>query len=256
MATAAALIAGLLIVLFALPPLGRGVLTAALVLLAAYEWALLCPMRMRFAMTYAAFCTATFVILLRFGDSSDWWMATVAAITFWLVIAPLWLWRGLQGAPAALVAATGWVVIVPAALMFATTTPGWLLGVLALIWIADIAAYFVGSAFGRRRLAPRISPGKTWEGVAAGVLGALGYAIICGIFIERLPWMLYLAAAMVVTVLSIVGDLFESALKRRVGVKDSGTLLPGHGGILDRVDSLLAALPVAALLLPMVKGAT
>src|SRR6185503_17555955 len=101
-----------------------------------------------------------------------------------------------------------------------------------LVWLADTAAYFVGSRWGRHKLAPGISPGKTWEGAAGGIAGALVYAAL-------------LAA------LSIIGDLFESAAKRQAEVKDSGTLLPGHGGILDRIDSATATLPVAGLLLSL-----
>jgi phosphatidate cytidylyltransferase len=122
--------------------------------------------------------------------------------------------------------------------------------VLLLVWIADTAAYFVGRAWGKRKLAPGISPGKTWEGALGGAVGALVYAIILGTFIEGLLWVPYLLAAALLAVLSIVGDLFESAAKRQAAVKDSGTLLPGHGGILDRIDSATAALPVAALLWP------
>jgi phosphatidate cytidylyltransferase len=128
------------------------------------------------------------------------------------------------------------------------------LGVLALVSIADSAAYFTGRAVGRRKLAPSISPGKTWEGAAGGLAGALAYAIICGAFIEDLHWAPYVVAAALVSVLGIVGDLFESAAKRQAGVKDSGTLLPGHGGVLDRIDSAVAALPLAALLLPFIGG--
>jgi len=125
--------------------------------------------------------------------------------------------------------------------------------VLILVWIADTAAYFVGRAWGRRKLAPAISPGKTWEGAAGGLLGALAYAIICRFFIEGIAWAPYLAAAALLAMVSIVGDLFESAAKRQAGVKDSGTILPGHGGILDRIDSATAVLPVAALLWPWIQ---
>jgi len=145
--------------------------------------------------------------------------------------------------------AVGFLVIVPAAVALAVLPPVEVLAVLVLVWIADTAAYFVGRAWGRRKLAPSISPGKSWEGAFGGVVAAVAYAIICGTFLWGNAWPAYLAAAVVLAAISIVGDLFESAAKRQAGVKDSGTLLPGHGGILDRIDSATAVLPVAALLL-------
>lgn len=175
------------------------------------------------------------------------------AALFWIVLAPWWLRRGV-GVQAKGLAAAGFIVILPATLAFAALAPLEVLLILVLVWIADIGAYFVGRAWGRRKLAPDISPGKTWEGAIGGTAAALVYAIILGTFIEGLFWVPYLLAAALVAVLSIVGDLFESAVKRQAAVKDSGTLLPGHGGVLDRVDSATAALPVAALLLPLVRG--
>jgi len=118
--------------------------------------------------------------------------------------------------------------------------------------LTDAGAYFVGSAWGRSKLAPSISPGKTREGALGGLAVALLYAIICGAFVEGIAWVTYLLSAALIAVLSIVGDLFESAVKRQAGAKDSGTLLPGHGGVLDRVDSATATLPLAALLIPWV----
>lgn len=127
--------------------------------------------------------------------------------------------------------------------------PYWVLFLLALIWTADSAAYFAGRRWGTTRLAPTLSPGKTW----AGVYGALASA---GLLALALAWQLALSprqAALVLfwclttVLLSVVGDLFESLIKRRCGVKDSGSLLPGHGGVLDRIDSLLAATPLFAL---------
>ncbi|PJJ99992.1 phosphatidate cytidylyltransferase [Lysobacteraceae bacterium NML75-0749] len=125
----------------------------------------------------------------------------------------------------------------------------WLLTALAIIWAADSGAYFAGRRFGKRKLAPIISPNKTVEGLIGGLLCALlvglGFGLLAGATAAQLPW---LAAAVLLTALaSVVGDLFESLLKRQAGVKDSGTLIPGHGGILDRIDSVLAALPVFAL---------
>jgi len=132
-----------------------------------------------------------------------------------------------------------------------------LISLLALIWCADIAAYFTGKAFGRRKLAPAISPGKTWEGavggIAAGTLWVAASAGWPGSFGAALrhefPWWAVLLIAALLSALSIVGDLFESLLKRRAGVKDSSQLLPGHGGVYDRIDALLPVAPVALLLI-------
>ena len=170
---------------------------------------------------------------------------------FWVVAAPLWLWRGMRAGQRAALIAAGFIVIVPAAVALALLPPAEVLAVLVLVWIADTAAYFVGRAWGRRKLAPSISPGKSWEGALGGVVGAVAYAIICGTFLWGNAWPAYLVAAVVLAAISIVGDLFESAAKRQAGVKDSGTLLPGHGGILDRIDSATAVLPIAALLLSL-----
>jgi len=125
----------------------------------------------------------------------------------------------------------------------------WLLTALMIVWATDTGAYFSGRRFGRRKLAPRISPNKTVEGMAggavAGVLVALAMAPLAGAGLAELP--LVAIAALATVLFSVVGDLFESLLKRHVGAKDSGTMIPGHGGVLDRVDSVLAALPVFAV---------
>ncbi len=129
--------------------------------------------------------------------------------------------------------------------------PAWLLFLFVLIWVADSGAYFAGRAFGRRKLAPVVSPGKTW----AGAIGALGGAALCAVLLASSGWVetpslpILIALALLVTLISIGGDLWVSRLKREAGVKDSGQVLPGHGGILDRIDSLLAAAPVYALCL-------
>lgn len=170
------------------------------------------------------------------------------AALFWLVAAPLWLARGVSAHQAAALAAAGLLVLIPAALAMVSLKPEQVLAILVLVWIADSAAYFVGRNWGRRQLAPRVSPGKTWEGAAGGVGGALAYAIILSVLVEGRFRVAYLAAAALLAVVSIVGDLFESALKRQAAVKDSGALLPGHGGILDRIDSATSTLPIAAVL--------
>jgi len=147
----------------------------------------------------------------------------------------------------------GCMVLLPAwAMLIALQNedPKWVLYVLALVAVADSGAYFVGKRFGRHKLAPAISPGKTWEGVA-GALGSSLVIIIGGYVILKPLMMFYqwLALGMVTVIASIVGDLFESAFKRLQGVKDSGKLLPGHGGILDRIDGLTAAFPIFTILL-------
>jgi phosphatidate cytidylyltransferase len=140
-------------------------------------------------------------------------------------------------------------------------SPLYLLSVMAIVWIADIGAYFAGKAFGKRKLAPSISPGKSWEGAIGGgvavlVIAALtilfGGAALADTFAvraqARLGWAATLAILILIVAASVVGDLFESQLKRRAGVKDSSNLLPGHGGVLDRIDALIPVLPLAALI--------
>jgi phosphatidate cytidylyltransferase len=124
--------------------------------------------------------------------------------------------------------------------------PNWVIFLVLLIAIADSSAYFAGRAFGKRKLAPELSPGKTIEGVMGAMLGS-GIWAVAGIIFFNIPgkdWLFFILLAMVTVMLSVAGDLFESLIKREAGAKDSGTILPGHGGVLDRIDSLVAALPL------------
>jgi len=131
----------------------------------------------------------------------------------------------------------------------------YLLSVMAIVWVADIGAYFAGKAFGKHKLAPSISPGKSWEGAFGGWLAVLIVAAAAtamrDTFASRVQttwgWSGLLAVMTLLVVASVVGDLFESQLKRRAGMKDSSNLLPGHGGVLDRIDALIPALPLAVL---------
>jgi len=127
--------------------------------------------------------------------------------------------------------------------------PAMVLYLFVLIWVADSGAYFAGRTFGRHKLSPFVSPGKTWEGVGGAVLGAVvaAAAVVLSGWVAGIPAVSMVILSVFVTLISIGGDLWESRLKREAGVKDSGTLLPGHGGVLDRIDSLLAAAPVFAL---------
>ena len=138
-------------------------------------------------------------------------------------------------------------------------SPLYLLSVMAIVWIADIGAYFAGKAFGKRKLAPSISPGKSWEGAIGGAIAVL-VLTASSVFSpalrdtfashvqSSLGWGGLVAIMLLVTAASVVGDLFESMLKRRAGMKDSSNLLPGHGGVLDRIDALIPVLPLATLI--------
>jgi len=254
LATAAVLIAGLLGALFYLPSLWLKLVTGAVVALAAFEWGRLCRLD---AYLYAGLLAAAYGMALWIR--SDVVFALAAA--FWVAAVPFWLWRGVQARQATLLAAAGLCVLIPAGRAVVALPAQQVLLVLGLTWVADTAAYFVGSRFGRRKLAPSISPSKTWEGAAGGLLGTLSYAIICAAFVPQwgarftgAQWAVYLAGAALLCAASIVGDLFESAAKRQAGVKDSGEALPGHGGILDRIDSATSTLPLAAALLPLMVG--
>ena len=175
-----------------------------------------------------------------------------AGCVFWVLIAPAWLARGWRVRSPLAAAAAGWIVLVPAWLAMARlqSDPLQLLQFMGIVWLADTAALMVGKSWGKRKLAPQISPGKTWEGVVgASAAVAVYYVVLLGLapthpWLARWGWLVFAGVA----VLSVIGDLFESWMKRQAGVKDSGALLPGHGGILDRIDGLTAGMPLAALL--------
>ena len=250
--TASILLPIFLAALFGLPQWAWGVLMLLVILLAAHEWAKLAALsassQIVFLVAIAAGCAAIgFAVPL---NAATLWLSI--GVVFWCVAVPLWL-RGKLAATPARIATAGFIVLVCAwyAIYLLQVNPARLLALLAVVWIADTAAYFVGRRFGKHKLAPRISPGKTWEGVmgalaAVGVYYALLWLIIAPDFLganHGAEFVLVIAIA----AFSIEGDLFESWMKRRVGIKDSGALLPGHGGILDRIDGVVAVLPLAAL---------
>ena len=248
--------------------LGRpqfAILVTLVIGVAAWEWARLCRIGASRAALYAVGTGAAFAGLaavlwpIDAGEVPEFGIFGAATI-FWIGAAPFWLGRGLERAESKLrpwvLPLTAWLVLIPTGLAMLAVPGLHLLAILALVWIADTAAYGAGRAFGRRKLAPHISPGKTWEGVAGGMLGCAAYAAALAAYTPRLAaltggvrWVPYIGAALLLCALSVLGDLFESALKRRAGVKDSGSLLPGHGGVLDRIDSTTSTLPVAVLLL-------
>ena len=277
--TAVLLLCALLPALFWLSPLLWRVAVCAVLIVAAWEWARMARLPGKWVWPYAL-ATGAAGALLLLGHTTHGVEATLLnggahamgravgeaaaavrtaygiAFVFWLLAVPVLFATGARpgntwGALA------GWCVLLPFAAAAADLRdlgPWLLISVMALVWIADIAAYFAGRAFGRRKLAPSISPGKTWAGAVGGVVAVVLYALanwqygnplLAG---EPLWRVLVLAGGLLATV-SIIGDLFESAMKRAAGLKDSSQLLPGHGGVMDRIDSLTSTLPVAALLL-------
>jgi phosphatidate cytidylyltransferase len=265
--TALLLAAGFLGALFWLPPLAWTGFAAGVGALAAWEWAgfARCPASGRIAYaagTVALLLAAAYAFNLATGAAGTIAIAPVYALAavFWLVGAPLWLARRSHAAPRGLVLGAGWMVLLPgllALIHLRNLDPRSLLAFMALVWIADIAAYFVGRRFGRHKLAPSISPGKSWEGLAAALAAAAVYGLAwmtvardtIPALIRDVPWSAVWMLVLVVglAALSVIGDLFESAMKRQAGLKDSGGLLPGHGGVLDRIDALTPVVPVAAL---------
>jgi phosphatidate cytidylyltransferase len=214
-----------------------------------YEWARLCGAGPALARFYGGAIVVSMIALLLTDVARA---AFLAAVAFWIIAVPAWLARGVTPRHQAVLLGAGFLVLVPPALAMVVLEPGVAVLVLAVAWIADTAAYFAGRRWGRRKLAPSISPGKTWEGATGGLIAAAAYAIILAILL-RGGMLVFLGAAALLVMVSVVGDLFESAAKRQAGVKDSGAILPGHGGMLDRIDSATAVLPVAAAMMPLLK---
>ncbi|MGA7179457.1 MAG: phosphatidate cytidylyltransferase [Thiobacillaceae bacterium] len=179
------------------------------------------------------------------------------AVAFWALVVPIWLAQHWKIRSPFVLAMVGAIVLLPtwvALVRLRDLGPWHLLGLLAIVWIADSAAYFSGRKFGSRKLAPSISPGKTWEGVAGATVALVVYACVASAFIAGVHIVGALLLAMSLLYFSILGDLFESWMKRVAGIKDSGTILPGHGGILDRIDALTAALPIGVAILLIAGG--
>lgn len=250
--TAFFLLGGFLAALFLLPNFHWAALMLGIIVLGAWEWSRLAAFSPQGQRLFALVMLVVGITLLPGVIPGDWvhqalFWGVLAAVPLWLVLAPLWLLKMHREIRKPLMAVVGVIVLLPAwlALIALRNTSPWLvLGLMATVWIADSAAYFAGKAFGRRKLAPQISPGKTWEGVAGALVAVTVYGAVVHVSTGVSLWLV--VGLWALTVFSIVGDLFESLLKRQAGLKDSGNVLPGHGGVLDRIDGLLPALPLAA----------
>ncbi len=261
--TAAVLLVLLLAALFLLPPFAWAALAVVMVMQGTAEWSHLSGLRGLKANLYwgSTLLLMLGLLWLDAGTSEaqqDYIHLFVYLVSaaLWLLLVPTWLMIGLKVTQPWLMALVGWAVLIPTGLAMidlreADPSPWILLFVMCLVWVADSAAYFAGRKFGKTKLAPSISPGKTWEGVAGAVFGVSVYVALVWSFSAEFSRLQVLPALMLTAwwwvALAVIGDLFESAIKRQAGVKDSGALLPGHGGLLDRIDALTSTLPLAAL---------
>lgn len=255
--------------LFFLPPTGFAAFTGVVLTIGAWEWANMSgltkgPARILYALVLAAAMGLAMVVL---GDDSTipvlwivalWWLVALVLVVRYPSATGIWkapALRLLMGLPVLVGAWLGLNYLRAGDFSLGRMDNNLLLILFAfcVVWIADIGAYFAGRAWGKRKLAPRVSPGKSWAGVFGGLASAVGLgllvAFLAGCTLAETLALLFIVA--VTALVSVLGDLYESMLKRFRGIKDSSQLLPGHGGILDRVDSLTAALPVFALQLTL-----
>ncbi|MDH5176650.1 MAG: phosphatidate cytidylyltransferase [Gammaproteobacteria bacterium] len=251
--TALLLAALVIVVLLQMPAQVAVVLISVAIFIAGYEWAGFAKLATRSSrVSYAAAILLALAGAESLADDPRWleWILRGAAL--WWLLAFAWLAVRAKAGGRLAAAGAGFIVLVPAGIALSrlvTLQPDGrllLLYLLVLIAAADVGAYFGGRRFGRRKLAPHVSPGKTWEGFAAGMLAAAAVAVAGAILFDKPLWP-WLFLCELVALVSVVGDLTESMFKRQVGLKDSGRLLPGHGGILDRIDSLTAAAPTFLL---------
>lgn len=228
--------------------------------LCAWEWSKFIPLHSILSrVIYTLSTMAMVAVVWRFAGSDGFVYGLLWVTLCWWLFALFWISRpaliAAGSGASVLKDAVGWLLMVSCWVSLVVLHsrpekgPYWVLFVLSLIWIADSGAFFAGRKWGQRKLAPEVSPGKTW----AGVYGALG---ACGLYALIATWLFdltgkdipgFLLVCLITVLFSIAGDLFESLLKRQQNMKDSGQLIPGHGGILDRVDSLLAAAPIFVL---------
>jgi phosphatidate cytidylyltransferase len=272
--TALALLAILLPALFAGQPEWFMAVALVLLCLAAWEWGQLNGYSKKaswlIALNCMVLCAAAWKAGLPYQATPMLWVLAGSA---WVLLGIVLLRAGVAGWPGlhrwmriaggVLAMVLAWLAVAQARVMGIN----FLLSILTLVWAADVFAYFVGKAYGKRKLAPGISPGKSWEGVWGGMFGVLllaagwvwgdaHYQASVASLYTRLAtqgWWLLLLACLFMSAMSVVGDLIESLVKRSAGAKDSSNLLPGHGGVLDRVDALLPTLPLAMMLASLMR---
>lgn len=249
--------------IFLLPDLGFRAFIGAIVLLGVREWANIAGFSGVWQKSVIVLAAASLLILIHLFipvESTSWAYVTLSALVWWALAswiilvypkASSWLeskmLRLIAGIPVlgAFWMGLVWLKVQDSSALLLT----WLM---LLVWGADIGAYFAGRAFGNRKLAPKVSPGKTWAGVYGGMATSILVSVVIALLflpehsVKGWSWLIALSVAVVA--LSVMGDLFESLLKRNRGIKDSSHLLPGHGGVLDRIDSLCAATPMFVLL--------
>ncbi len=250
--TAIVLIIGLLSALFLASTHVWSMLTLGITLLGVWEWSNLIKLnknQMR-SLVAAAFGVGLFIIYVAATPLAVYQHQLILSLLaiaafFWVLIAPIWLItrkvcsnRLVMALLGLLLLLSTWVGLIG----LHSVSPWLLLGIIATVSIADSAAYFAGKRFGRNKLAPEISPGKTWEGVAGAIVAITLYGVILCFSLNYSFWLI--VALWLIVILSIMGDLVESLLKRQAGLKDSSQLLPGHGGVLDRIDGFIPTLAI------------
>jgi phosphatidate cytidylyltransferase len=248
--TAIALIVGFLGALFNTSDLAWSLLTLGITLLGIWEWANLIKLN-KLQMLSLLMVGLSFGLIIVWMPHSSFVLyqhqftliLLGTASVFWMLVAPVWLkTRKVMNQPL-LMSVIGLILLLATwvgLIGLHGISPWLLLAVIATVSLADSSAYFAGKKFGRHKLAPEVSPGKTWEGVAGALFASTLYGVaIC--YYQNLPYWLIIGLWLIV-VFSVIGDLFESLLKRQAGIKDSSQLLPGHGGVLDRIDGLIPTL--------------
>jgi phosphatidate cytidylyltransferase len=248
--TAVALVAFLLAVMLGLPPIATVWLVTVLVLVGAWEWAAFLGNGSTAARAMFTLAVAVSLLgcLYLYGNVPGTVRIVMTIAMVWWMFAFLWICLAPARVHPFAAGFAGLMALVPCWLALAyvtltTQSTSWVLFTLTLVWAADTGAFFAGRWFGRVPLAPRVSPKKTWEGVFGGMLTSAMVAWVAASYLFDVDVWPFVVTCIAVAALSIIGDLTESMLKRAVGLKDSGTVFPGHGGMLDRIDSVTAAAP-------------